>query len=457
MAAFFNRIFAILSLLSNGTEFLADKLNAGYNALGERILGQDFFLGVGSMIENSATMQTVASRARGAFSFGLAVLLLCGVLLVLPSGCHRQAADSQPLAVEAEPGPVSEPASTTVAAEPTSAREATETPRAKPVQEVAKAAPKITFEKVVCDFGEIGTDAKHKGQFKFENTGNRPLKIVRVKSCCGVAASGVKAGDVYPPGKGGILNITYNAGSHPGDVNRKLYIQCNDPVQDVVTLTLKAKIVRCVEYEPKRLRLFLNQKNAGAGDITLTSVKGQPFSITSFRSTANSIRAEFDPNAEATTFVLRPQADMAKLARNLKGQISIDLSHPECKNVRLLYDVLPEFTINPPQILLFNLTEGKAVQREIWVLSNYSDDFEIESVSSRKGTVKLLESKKIKGTATSPSSAGVGGRGRPGVRYQLRVEITPPPVEGERAVLSDVLDVKIKDGTTLSIQCRGFY
>ena len=91
------------------------------------------------------------------------------------------------------------------------------------------------------------------------------------------------------------------------------------------------------------------------------------------------------------------------------------------------------------------------------MLSNYSDDFEIESVTSRKETVKLLESKKIKGTATSPSSAGVGGRSRPGVRYQLRVEITPPPVEGERAVLSDVLDVKIKDGTTLSIQCRGFY
>ena len=406
------------------------------------------------MIKKCATIRTVASRAKGPLPRVFFVLLFSAALLVFQVGCHKQATASKAPAVQEEPAKVAEP---TPEPEPAVAAETAETPQEKPQPPVVKDGPRITFEKVVCNFGEIGTDTRQKGQFKFKNTGNKPLKIIRVKSCCGVAATGVKAGDVYPPGKGGTLAIDYRAGTHPGDVNRKLYIQSNDPVRDVVTLTLKAKIVRRVEYEPKRLRLFLKQENGGARDITLTSVDGRPFSITGFKSTANSIDADFDPNEKATKFVLRPRADLAKLERNLKGQISIDLSHPECKNVRLLYDVLPEFTINPPQILLFNLVEGKAVQREIWILSNYSDDFEIESVTSRKETVKLLEQKKIKGAATSSRSAGAGGPDRPGVRYQLKIEITPPPVEGQRAVFSDVLDVKIKDGATLSIQCRGFY
>jgi len=405
------------------------------------------------MIKECATIRAVVSRAKGTMPRVFLMLLICGAILASQVGCHKPGAAAEAPVVGEEPAKVVEPAPTSVP-EPAVAAETAQTPEEKPEQPVAKNGPRITFEKVMCDFGEIGTETKQKGQFKFKNTGNKSLKIVRVKSCCGVGATGVKAGDVYRPGKGGVLNISYSAGAHPGDVDRKLYIQSNDPVQDVVTLKLRAKIVRRVEYEPKRLRLFLRQKNAGARDITLTSTDGRPFSITGFESTANSIGADFDPNVQASEFVLHPQADLAKLERNLKGQISINMSHPECKNVRLLYDVLPEFTINPPQILLFNQVEGKAVQREIWILSNYSDDFEIESVTSRKETVNLLEKKKIKGTATSSSSVGAG---RPGVRYQLKIEITPPPVEGQRAVFSDILDVKIKDGATLSITCRGFY
>jgi len=300
-------------------------------------------------------------------------------------------------------------------------------------------APRITLEKVVHDFGEIGPGTAQSTQFRFKNAGTAPLKITQVRSCCGVVARGVKAGQQYAPDESGVLELDYRAGTQPGSMRRKIYIQSNDPLQGVVTLTIKATIARRVDHTPTNLKLFLKQENAGAKEITLTSLDGKPFSIKGFRSTANAITAQFDPAAEGTRFVLKPKADMEKLQRNLRGQISIDLTHPECKNVRILYDVLAEFTVSPPQIMLFNLKAGQPVQREIWILSNYQDDFEIESVSSQKGTVKLVEKKKVE------------------KRYQLRIELTPPPVEGERAVLSDTLEVKIKGGETLSIQCRGFY
>lgn len=408
------------------------------------------------MNENRARTRTIASHLWMRFPVA-AALLLCAALLTVSSGCHRRAGDAKMHVVEPEPVADTEPERAAPPEAPAPTAEPAEEPTEPVEPEVAQPVPKIALEKVVYDFGEIGTDSTNQAKFTFENAGTAPLKIVRVKSCCGVSTSGVKAGQVYEPGEKGALKLVYRAGSHPGEMNRKLYLQSNDPERDVVTLTLKAKIVRRVEYEPKRLRLFLREENAGAGEITLSSIDGRPFSIRGFRATANSIAAQFDPAVEATRFVLQPQADLEKLQRNLKGQISIDLTHPECKNIRLLYDVLPEFSINPPQILLFNLKENQPVQREIWILSNYADDFEIESVSSRKDTIKLLDSKKVKSAATNSGLSQSSARARPGSRYQLRIEITPPPVEGQRAVLSDVLDVKIKEGDTLSIQCRGFY
>ena len=361
---------------------------------------------------------------------------VCAMLLAFASGCRQESARPQaPTETEVKITRVV-PSERSTAPD----SEQTDPPDAVKISDFqVVATPRIAMESVEHDFGEIGPDTSHKAEFRFTNTGTAPLRITGVTSCCGVTTAGARAGQVYAPGEGGVLEISYRAGSQPGSMRRNLSIQSNDPAQSLVTLIVKATIAPRVHYEPSTLKLFLRQDNAGAGDITLTSLDGRPFAITGFRATGTAIRADFDSRVEATEFVLRPIADVERLKSNLRGQISIDLTHPECRNVRILYDVLPEFTVNPQTIMLFNLKAGQPVEREIWILSNYQDDFEIESVSSQKGLVTLLAKTKIQN------------------RYQLKLRITPPPAEGERAVLSDFVEVRIKDGEVLSIQCRGFY
>ena len=80
--------------------------------------------------------------------------------------------------------------------------------------EVSGGQPKIMVEKDVCDLGEIGIDTKHTGQFKFTNTGNAPLKIILVQTCCGVAVKGVEAGQEYAPGWSGTLEFDYPGSFH---------------------------------------------------------------------------------------------------------------------------------------------------------------------------------------------------------------------------------------------------
>lgn len=294
-------------------------------------------------------------------------------------------------------------------------------------------APWIVLTSLEHDFGQIGPETSHQAEFRFTNEGTAPLKITQVKSCCGVVTKGVKAGQTYAPGERGVLKLDYRAGMQPGLMKRPLYIQSNDPVQSVVTLTVEATIVPRVRSEPSSLKLFLEQNNAGVGEITLTALDGRPFAIKAFQATGKTLQADVDPQVQATQFVLKPIVDMEKLEKNQHGQIRIDLTHPECQNIRLFYDVLPEFTVRPPNLMLFNLEPGRAVERTIGISSNYREDFEIDSVVAQEGTVTVLSQTKVQN------------------RYQLKVQIMPPPPADEPTVLSDTIEVTVQDGRAIHV------
>ncbi|MHC4558033.1 MAG: M56 family metallopeptidase [Planctomycetota bacterium] len=299
-------------------------------------------------------------------------------------------------------------------------------------------SPTITFEKVVHDFGDVGPNTKKTGEFKFTNTGEGLLKITKVGRCCGIVTKLDRA--EYAPGESGVLKAGWNSGPQPSVFRRKLAVHSNDKTNPEVTLTIKAKVVLKVAWEPKRLRLLLDEENAGSQNITISSTDNQPFSITGFKSTADCITADYDPSVQATKFILEPKVNAEKLQKNLKGRINISLSHPQGKAATILFNVLPKYTVNPPLIIVFNAEPEKPIVRKISVLNNYGEDFEIESVSSKGDTIaiKLLEQKKIRSG------------------YQLDMEITPPAAESKIRFM-DVFSINIKHGEKLAISCNGYY
>jgi hypothetical protein len=301
-----------------------------------------------------------------------------------------------------------------------------------------KLVPEIKFEQMIYDFGEVGPSEKIKGEFKFTNIGEGLLEITKVGKCCGVVATLDRM--EYKPGESGALKVEWNSGPQESTMTRKLVINSNDPNTPVANLTIKAKVLLQIDWEPKRLKLFLDEDNAGCSEITISSIDNQPFSITGFKSTADSITADYDPSVKATKYVLEPKVDSEKLQKSLKGRINISLDHPKGNAVVVLYSVLPKYTVNPPLLIIFNAEPNKPIVRKISVLNNYGKDFEIESVSSKNDIVamKLLEQKKIRNG------------------YQLDVEITPPADEGQPR-FTDEFSLNIKGGESLSIKCNGYY
>ena len=123
----------------------------------------------------------------------------------------------------------------------------------------------------------------------------------------------------------------------------------------------------------------------------------------------------------------------------MSGTIEIVLSHPEARKVVIFFNSLPEYEINPSSITVINAKPKQTLKRELWILNNYVEDFEIESATSQKGLVKILSQEKV------------------GNRYQFKLEITPPGKETGKRLFTDTLYVKVKGGRKLQIPCRGFY
>jgi len=355
----------------------------------------------------------------------ISIPVVINCVLFLQMGCQEQAK------VPAEPQ-----VALTVPVQITGPQKA-EPEKAEAKEQPVQMGPKIAFENVVYDFGEVGPQIKFTGEFKFTNTGDSLLEIDKVEGCCGVATRLDKM--QYQPGESGTLMVEYSSGPQAGVMRRQLYVVSNDKTNPRAALTVKANIVPKVSYEPQGgLNLLLKGEDVNCPKITITSLDGKPFSIRAFTSTGNCITADYDPNMEATKFVLQPTVDTEKLQRNLNGLIKISLTHPQSSSITIPFNALPKFKITPPQIIAFDAEPGTPITRKIWVFNNYGGDFEIESASSQNNIIKVLSQDKIQNG------------------YQFMLEIMPPPDEGKSG-FSDVFNVSIKGGEKLSIICRGFY
>jgi hypothetical protein len=243
----------------------------------------------------------------------------------------------------------------------------------------------------------------------------------------------------YAPGESGTLRVRYYAELPYGNTMKQLFVHSNDRRNPKIALNIEARIAAKVNFEPKALRLSLKHQNGGCPQITLSSLDNQPFSIRSFKSTSNFITAAYNPSAMATSFVLQPMVDMAKLEQYLDGLIEIELTHPECKTVTISVNALPRFNVAPHPIVIREARAQSAVTKKVRIQNNYKDAFELESVRSKKGIVQVLGKQKLNDG------------------YEIELSIMPPTQINRAALFTDTVVVKIKGGGNLEIPFNGFY
>ncbi len=94
---------------------------------------------------------------------------------------------------------------------------------------IAYAAPKIKFNKMIHDFGEIEQMTSNKYKFTFKNIGDEELVIKKVKPSCGCTATLVSS-DTLKPGESGEIEVTFNSGKFKNKVKKTIYVETNEPL-----------------------------------------------------------------------------------------------------------------------------------------------------------------------------------------------------------------------------------
>lgn len=136
----------------------------------------------------------------------------------------------------------------------------------------------VKFAKTRHDFGEV---KEEKGPvstvFKFQNIGNKPLKLLSVKATCGCTTPGWSRDSVMP-GDSGTVTVQYNPMGRPGVFGKEVLVE-TDGVPENVTLTILGKVtprpkgpVDFYPFEEGSLRFRTNHLTYGAiyNDDTIT-------------------------------------------------------------------------------------------------------------------------------------------------------------------------------------------
>jgi len=130
----------------------------------------------------------------------------------------------------------------------------------------AKEGPKVKFHEEKWDFGKVKEGQVKTHVFVFDNEGDAPLLIKRVRTSCGCAAALISDKNVEP-GKKGELKVTLNSRGYEGEIAKYVYIESNDRSQPVKQLQISATI-----EVPPQPRIDLDRYSVDSGLI----LEGEP-------------------------------------------------------------------------------------------------------------------------------------------------------------------------------------
>ncbi len=299
---------------------------------------------------------------------------------------------------------------------------------------------RIKFDSLSHNFGKVSPNSLNTCKFAFTNVGKDILKIDRAQGSCKCTVPDLQKKE-YAPGESGEIVVEYHAPNFKGDAAQHVMVFSNDSNTPRADLEIKAYVQFEVETSPDQIALSLLDPNVGT-PITLTSLDKGKFAVLKVTSTADIISIACDPNDVSEKHVFKPIVNMNNLRKNLNGlngNIVFVLNHPKCQEITVRFTCLKEFETSPSVIILRSVTAGQVEKRSIYLINNYNQPIEIESVAADNGTVKVVKQDK---TAN---------------KFQFDVEITTPPQPKDSRIFADMLHIKIKGKEEITIPCRGFY
>lgn len=149
---------------------------------------------------------------------------------------------------------------------------------------------KIFFPETTYDFGTVSQNSSISHTFVVKNTGEAPLKLIKVKASCGCTAAVLTKADI-PSGGEGEINVTFKTGEKRGQHKQTITVTSNDPDNSTTKLYVTANVKVLFGFETsmidfgklqkdKKVKKSVNFVTRGLKGIEVTELKSSSEYIT---------------------------------------------------------------------------------------------------------------------------------------------------------------------------------
>jgi len=107
----------------------------------------------------------------------------------------------------------------------------------------------LKWDQTSIELHPAAADKQAIGHFKYQNTGDKPVRFKSVRTSCGCTAAQTQKEEV-PAGEKGEITATFNIGERTGTQVKTVTVETDDPEHVTTLLTLKAVIPQQLEITP---------------------------------------------------------------------------------------------------------------------------------------------------------------------------------------------------------------
>ncbi len=107
----------------------------------------------------------------------------------------------------------------------------------------------LKWDQTSIELHPAAADKQAIGHFKYQNTGDKPVRFKSVRTSCGCTAAQSQKEEV-PAGEKGEITATFNIGERTGAQVKTVTVETDDPANVTTVLTLKAVIPTQLEITP---------------------------------------------------------------------------------------------------------------------------------------------------------------------------------------------------------------
>jgi hypothetical protein len=107
----------------------------------------------------------------------------------------------------------------------------------------------LKWEQTSIELHPTAADKQAIGHFKYQNTGDKPVRFKSVRTSCGCTAAQTQKEEV-PAGEKGEITATFSIGERTGTQVKTVTVETDDPANVTTVLTLKAVIPQQLEITP---------------------------------------------------------------------------------------------------------------------------------------------------------------------------------------------------------------